>query len=95
VVAVGFGGGFGPVSKKPPPPVDGKVICGATSVERWLTELVIFATGIGFGCCCGCVGGGEVDDVKFKPLNASSKPVIFEGWWVGGDCRPPNGSFCA
>jgi hypothetical protein len=26
--ALGFGGGFGPASKKPPPPMGGEVICG-------------------------------------------------------------------
>ena len=49
VGAVGFGGGFGPVSKNPPPVKGGEVTCGEAMLDRWLPKVSKPAKGDALG----------------------------------------------
>lgn len=88
--------GFVPVSKKPPPPValggGGEFIGGEVIDERWGAGLVKLANGSVLGCGCVWADGGEVEDEKLRPLNASSRPPKLDDCCAGGDCRPPKPS---
>lgn len=51
-VVGGFGAGFGPVSKNPPPLSGGDVNCGAATDDLWFKEVLKLAKGSGLGCRC-------------------------------------------
>ncbi len=83
----GFGVGFVPVSKKPPPLSGGVgLIGGEVKLDRCVGGLLKLAKGSVLEVDCGC---GDVVEAKLRLLNASLRPPDVDGCCEVGDCMPP------